>query len=68
MFELIGAIVGAVLGLLGPFCYSQIYAAHASDPTAAGGLFILVFITVPVGIVIGAAVGFIIRTIVKRKQ
>jgi hypothetical protein len=68
MYELLGEVVGAVLGLLGPFLYAQIYAVRAPDPTAAGALVVFVFITVPAGIVIGAAVGFIIRTIVKRKH
>jgi len=60
MFELLGALVGGLLGLIGPFVYAQIYAAGGRDPTAAGGLFIVTFITVPAGIVIGAVVGLFI--------
>jgi hypothetical protein len=57
MFELLGALVGGLLGLIGPLVYAQIYVARGGDPTAAGGLFIVTFITVPVGIVIGIVVG-----------
>jgi hypothetical protein len=68
MFELLGAVVGGLLGLVGPFVYAQFYVARGVDPTAAGGLFIVTFITVPVRIVIGAAIGFIIRLFVKRSK
>jgi hypothetical protein len=68
MFEFLGALIGIVLGLVGPFLYAQIYVARGGDPTAAGGLFIVTFITVPVGIVIGALGGFVIRLLVKRSK
>ena len=68
MVEFLGAVVGGVLGLLGPFFYAQIYVARGGDPTAAGGLFIVTFITIPAGIVIGAVMGFIIRLMVKRSK
>ena len=66
MYAILGALVGGLLGLVGPFIYGQIYVARGGDPTAAGALFIVTFITVPAGIVIGGVVGFIIRTLVKR--
>jgi hypothetical protein len=68
MFEFLGAVIGGLLGLVGPFFYAQIYVARGGDPTAAGGLFIVTFITVPAGIVIGAVAGFIIRLFVKRSK
>jgi hypothetical protein len=68
MFEFLGPVLGGLLGLVGPFLYAQIYVARGGDPTAAGGLFIVTFITVPAGIVIGAVVGFVIRLIVKRSK
>jgi hypothetical protein len=68
MFEFLGAILGAVLGLVGPFVYAQIYVARGGDPTAAGGLFIVTFITVPAGIVVGAAAGFLLRLLIKRRK
>jgi hypothetical protein len=68
MFEFLGAILGAVLGLVGPFVYAQIYVARGGDPTAAGGLFIVTFITVPAGIVLGAAAGFLLRLLLKRRK
>jgi len=68
MYELLGAVIGGLLGLVGPFFYAQIYVARGGDPTAAGGLFIVCFITVPVGIVMGAIIGFIIRLLVKRSR
>jgi predicted membrane-bound spermidine synthase len=68
MFELLGAVIGCLLGIVGPFFYAQIYVARGGDPTAAGALWIVTFITVPVGILIGALIGFIIRLFVKRSK
>jgi hypothetical protein len=68
MFELLGAVIGFLLGLAGPFFYAQIYVARGGDPTAAGALWIVTFITVPAGIVIGAVIGFIIRLFLKRSK
>jgi hypothetical protein len=66
MFELLGAGLGGLLGLVGPFFYAQLYVARGGDPTAAGGLFIVTFITVPAGIVIGVVLGFVVRLFVRR--
>ncbi len=66
MFELLGAVIGGLLGLAGPFFYAQIYVARGGDPTAAGALWIVTFITVPVGIVIGAVPGFVTRLFFRR--
>jgi hypothetical protein len=68
MFEFLGAVIGGLLGLAGPFVYAQIYVARGGDPTAAGGLFIVTFITLPAGLVIGAILGFIIRLFVRRSK
>jgi|GEM_PF-5151389 hypothetical protein len=68
MFEILGAILGAILGLVGPFLYAQYYVAHGGDPTAAGALFIVCFITVPAGVVLGAVGGFIVRLFVKSRK
>jgi hypothetical protein len=68
MFELLGAVIGFLLGLVGPFLFAQIYVARGGDPTAAGGLFIVTFVTVPVGLVMGAITGFIVRLYVKRTK
>lgn len=68
MFELLGAVIGCLLGLAGPFVYAQIYVARGGDPTAAGALFIVTFITVPAGIVIGGVIGFIIRVLIRRSK
>ena len=68
MFEILGAVIGCFLGFVGPFFYAQIYVARGGDPTAAGALWIVTFITVPAGIVIGAVIGFVIRLFVKRSK
>jgi hypothetical protein len=68
MFELLGGVIGCLLGLAGPFIYAQIYIARGGDPTAAGALWIVTFITVPAGLVIGPVVGFIVRLFVKRTK
>ena len=65
MFKLIGAIIGGLLGLLIPFLLSQIYVARGGDPTAAGAFSFLPLATIPLGIVVGAAIGYIIRLIIK---
>jgi hypothetical protein len=67
MFELLGAILGALLGLVGPFLFAQIYVARGGDPTAAGALFIVTFLTVPAGLVIGAILGLFVRLYRKRR-
>jgi hypothetical protein len=68
MFELLGAVIGCLLGLIGPFIYAQIYVAREGDPTAAGALFIVTFVTAPTGIVIGAVFGFAMRLKIKRSN
>ena len=68
MFELLGAVIGCLLGLAGPFFYAQIYVARGGDPTAAGALWIVTFITVPTGLVMGALAGFVIRLLIKRSK
>jgi hypothetical protein len=68
MFEILGALIGFILGLVGPFIYAQIYVARGGDPTAAGGLFIVCFITVPAGLVLGAIAGLVLRLLVKRTK
>lgn len=68
MFDLIGAVIGCLLGFAGPFLYAQLYIAHGGDPTAAGGLFIVTFITIPLGLVTGAIAGFLVRLCVKRSR
>jgi hypothetical protein len=72
MFEFLGAAIGGVLGLVGPFIYAQIYAriliAPGQDASGTGALFIVTFITFPAGIVLGAVIGFIIRLFVKNRR
>jgi len=68
MYLFLGAVIGCLLGLVGPFIYAQIYAAHAQDPTAAGALWIVTFITVPAGIVLGAFIGFLIQLFIKVRK
>ena len=72
MFEILGAVLGGLLGLVGPFLfvviYTPIYVRRGGDPTALGGLFIVTFITAPAGIVLGAAMGFVLRLWVKRSK
>jgi hypothetical protein len=68
MFEFFGAIIGCLLGLAGPFLYAQLYVARGGDPTAAGGLFIVTFITVPLGIVLGGVAGFFVRLLIRRSK
>ena len=54
--KMIGGVVGAVLGFLIPFLGAQIYVRRGGDPTAAGALPILCFLTIPLGIAIGVVV------------
>jgi hypothetical protein len=61
MFELLGAVLGCLMGFFAPMIYAYIYVARGGDPTAAGALWIFCFITIPAGIVIGAVIGFAIR-------
>lgn len=61
MFELLGAVLGCFLGLVGPMIYAYIYVARGGDPTAAGVVWVFCFVTIPAGIVIGAVIGFIVR-------
>ena len=60
-------MIGAVLGLVGPFVYALIYSkiliARGADASGTGALFIVTFITLPAGIVFGALIGGIIRVI-----
>ncbi len=65
MFEVIGAVIGGLLGVLIPFLLAQNYVARGGDPTAAGAYSFFPIVTIPLGIVSGAVVGFIIRFIVK---
>jgi hypothetical protein len=54
--KMVGGVVGGILGILIPFLYAQFYVWRGGDPTAAGALFILCFVTVPLGIAIGVIV------------
>lgn len=58
--KMIGGVVGGIFGILAPFLYAQYYVWRGGDPTAAGALFILCFVTVPVGIVIGVIVASLV--------
>jgi len=58
--QMIGGVVGGVLGILAPFFYAKFYVWRGGDPTAVGALFILCFVTVPVGIVVGVIVASVV--------
>ena len=52
----VGAAVGIVLGILGPFCYGQITGWEDGSAFAIAG-WLLLYITVPVGAVVGGLTG-----------
>ena len=68
MFEFLGSVIGGFLGLAGPFLYAQIYVAHGGDPTAVGALWIVTFISVPAGVVIGVVLGFVTRCFARHRK
>ena len=59
---LVGGLIGGFSGFLIPFLLAQVYVWRGGDPTAAGVFSFFCFITIPVGIGIGAVVGLCIPT------
>ncbi len=55
--KVIGGVIGGFLGLLIPFSLAAIYVWRGGDPTAAGVFSFFALFTIPLGIVIGVAVG-----------
>jgi hypothetical protein len=58
--KMIGGVVGGISGVLIPFFYAQFYVWRGGDPTAAGALFILCFVTVPLCIAVGVIVASVV--------
>ena len=64
--ELIGGLIGLILGLYIPMAYAQFEATDGRPPNAANAVFW--FITVPIGITFGAACGRSLVSSLQRKE
>lgn len=55
-----GAVAGGVGGIVAPFVLAQAYILLGGDPTAAGAMWILSLLLVPMGVVLGCLAGAVL--------
>ncbi|MBR9783896.1 MAG: hypothetical protein GYB34_05975 [Gammaproteobacteria bacterium] len=58
---ILGFVIGGVLGVIGLFVTTALLAQGVEDPSAFGWVWVLMFVTAPIGAFLGSIFGFMLH-------